>query len=312
MLHAGGRGADGASHRSAMSPHRRPSDTLPGVFIGSDAVDAGLLTIRQLRGPFVARVIQGVYRPVWVPLTHKLKCQAASLVLPERAVVTGLSAATVLGLRLADPGDDVMVALPLGTSAPRRCGVRLRQVGEQHVRGEVLDGVRLAHRRRLAFDAAVRRPLPEATAALDALVRHQLVDIDELRSWLPECHDNNVREVRRAVELVDPRAESWPETVTRVHLVEAGFDVVPQYRVTSGSQVVARVDLALPDLKIAIEYDGRWHEADLQRSLDNERLARLRAAGWTVIVVTAELLRDHRRLVSTVAAAVTATTFRPP
>jgi very-short-patch-repair endonuclease len=103
---------------------------------------------------------------------------------------------------------------------------------------------------------------------------------------------------------VDARAESRPESITRVVLVQAGFAVVPQFRVVVGSRVVARVDLALPKLKIAIEYDGRWHEGDLQRALDNDRLAALRAAGWTVIVVTAELLRDPRRLVVAVAAAV--------
>jgi very-short-patch-repair endonuclease len=239
-----------------------------------------------------------------VPLTHKLKCQAASLVLPERAVVTGLSAASVLGLSLASAADDVAVALPIGVSAPQRRGVRLRQVREQHVGAHELDGVRLAHPRRIAFDAAAVRPLPDATAALDALARHGLVDVSDLRAWLSRCHDNDVRKVRRAVALVDPRAESWPESITQVHLVEAGFLVVPQYKVISGSRVIARVDLALPDLKIAIEYDGRWHEQDAQRALDNDRLAGLRAAGWTVIIVTAELLRDHRRLVSAVAAAV--------
>jgi very-short-patch-repair endonuclease len=83
----------------------------------------------------------------------------------------------------------------------------------------------------MAFDAAAGLPLPEATAALDGIVRQGLVDL-------------------------------------------------------------------------AIEYDGRWHEGDLQRALDDGRLAALRAAGWTVIVVTAELLRDHRRLVVAVSAAV--------
>jgi very-short-patch-repair endonuclease len=288
----------------AMPAYRRPPDSLPDVFIGSRAVDAGLLTARQLRGPYVARLIQGVYRPVWVPLTHQLKCQAACLVLPDTVVVTGPSAATVLGLRLASPDDDVTVALPMGMTVPHRQGVRLRRVSEQHPAGAVLNGVRLAHARRLAFDAAVRKPLAQATAVLDALVRHGLVDIDDLRPWLGTCQDNNVRAVRCAAELVDPRAESLPESITRVHLVKAGFAVVPQHRVVIGSRVVARVDLALPDLKIAIEYDGRWHEADVQRALDNDRLARLRAGGWTVIVVTAELLRDPRRLVATVSAAV--------
>jgi very-short-patch-repair endonuclease len=287
-----------------MSRYRRPPDTLPDLFIGSQAVAAGLLTTRQLHGPFVARVTHGVYRPVWVPLTHKLKCQAACLVLPPAAVVTGVSAASTLGLRLASSSDDVMVALPLGVTAPHRSGIRLRQVRQQLVAGEVLDGVRLAHRMRIAFDAVVGRPLPEATAALDALARHGLVDLGEFSAWLATCHDNNVCDVRRAAAFADPRAESQPESVARVVLADAGFDVVPQYRVAVGSRVVARVDLALPELKIAIEYDGRWHEEDLQRALDNDRLASLRAAGWTVIVVTAELLRDRRRLVSTVAAAV--------
>jgi very-short-patch-repair endonuclease len=237
-------------------------------------------------------------------LTHALKCRAACLVLPEQAVITGVSAATVLGATIAKASDDVTVALTKGLTVPRRAGVRLRRVQERRPAGRVVDDVRLAHPRRIAFDAAARQPLPEATASLDTLVRHGIITADELRAWLATCHDNDVRAVRRAAELVDPRAESRPESITRVHLVEAGFDVVPQHRVRIGSRVVARVDLALPDLKIAIEYDGRWHEADVQRALDNDRLAALRADGWTVIIVTAELLRDPRRLIAAVAAAV--------
>jgi very-short-patch-repair endonuclease len=275
---------------------------LPDVFMGSAALAEGHLSARQLRGPYVKRVLQGVYRPAWVPLTHKLKCRAACLVLPDAAVVTGASAASVLGLRLASAADDVSVAIPEGAVVPRRAGIRLRRVRDAAPFGQVVDGVRLAHARRIAYDAAARLPVHDATAALDAIVRHGLVDIAHFRRWLTDCHDNDVRGVRLAAQLADPRAESLPESVTRVHLMQAGFEVVPQYRVTVGSHVVARVDLALPKLKIAIEYDGRWHEA--QRALDNERLASLRGEGWTVIIVTAELLRDHRKLVAVVSAAV--------
>jgi very-short-patch-repair endonuclease len=285
-----------------MPRHREPSAELPDVFVGSVALAAGHLSARQLRGPYVKRVLQGVYRPAWVPLTHKLKCRAACLVLPDAAVVTGASAASVLGLRLASPADEVAVAVTEGPVVPRRAGIRLRRVTDPAPFGQVVDGVRLAHSRRVAFDAAARLPVHDATAVLDAIVRHGLVDLPDFRRWLTDCHDNDVRDVRLAAQLADPRAESLPESVTRVHLVRAGFDVVPQYRVTVESRVVARVDLALPDLKIAIEYDGRWHEA--QRALDNDRVAALRAAGWTVIIVTAELIRDHRRLVAAVAAAV--------
>jgi very-short-patch-repair endonuclease len=287
-----------------MPRHRRPTEPLPDAFVGTHAVHHGLLSVRQLRGPHVVRVLQGVYRPAWVPLTHRLKCQAACLVLPEDCVVTGRSAATVLGLSLVTADEDVDVAVPEGLHLPRRRGVRLRRVSERHPGGRLLDGVRLAHAHRMAFDAAAGRRLPEATATLDALVRHGLVDVDELHRWLADCHDNHVVALREAATHVDARAESQPESVTRVHLRAAGFDVVPQFRVVVGSQVVARVDLALPELKIAIEYDGRWHEGDRQRALDNERIARLRAAGWIVIIVTAELLRDPRALVAAVAGAV--------
>ncbi len=287
-----------------MPRHRRPREPLPDVFVGSHAVAAGLLSVRQLRGPHVARVLQGVYRPAWVPLTHRLKCQAACLVLPDAAVVTGASAATVLGVPLAAADDDVVVAVPYGAEVPRYRGIRPRRLRDHRPAGRLLDGVRLAHARRIAFDAAAGRRLPEATAALDALVRHGIVDLDDLRTWLEGCHDNHVVTLREAAAMADPRAESQPESVTRVHLQRAGFDVVPQFRVRSGSEVVARVDLALPELKIAIEYDGRWHESGTQRALDNHRVAKLRAAGWIVIIVTAELLRDPRALVAAVAAAV--------
>lgn len=287
-----------------MPRHRRPAETLPDVFLGAQAVAEGLLTARQLRGPFVHRVLHGVYRPAWVPLTHRLKCQAACLVLPDAAVVTGASAATVLGLALAQPGDDVLVALPEGFCVSRRRGIHLRNVCDRRPAGRLLDGVRLAHAHRIAFDAAAGLPLPQATAALDAIVRHGIVELEALRHWLDTRHDHHVVGVRQAASAVDARAESLPESITRVHLREAGFDVVPQFRVVVGSRVVARVDLAIPDLKIAIEYDGRWHEGDGQRALDNDRLAALRAAGWIVIVVTAELLKEPRRLVAAVAGAV--------
>lgn len=287
-----------------MPRHRRPSEPLPDVFVGTHAVAEGLLSARQLRGPHVVRVLHGVYRPAWVPLTHRLKCQAACLVLPEAAVVTGRSAATVLGLTLAEPHEDVAVAVPEGLHLPRRQGVQLRRVRERRPAGRVLDGVRLAHARRIAFDAAAGRRLPQATATLDALVRHGIADVDDLRQWLEGCHDNHVVPLREAAAMVDARAESQPESVTRVILRKAGFDVVPQFRVVVGRELLGRVDLALPELKIAIEYDGRWHEAGSQRALDNTRIARLRAQGWIVIVVTAELLREPRALVGAVAAAV--------
>lgn len=287
-----------------MPKHRRPAAPLPDVFIGRQAVAEGLLTERQLRGPFVKRVLQGVYRPSWVPLTHKLQCQAACLVLPDEAVISGASAATVLGVRIAEPGDAVLAVVHEDVKAPKRSGVRVRTSHQPVRRARLLDGVRLAEANRMALDAVAGLELPDATARLDALVRSGLLDVHHFRRWLAGHRLHHVQTARDAARLVDARAESLPESRTRVFLHQDGIVTVPQFRVRVDGRVIARVDLAIPELKIAIEYDGRWHENELRRGLDNDRLAALRAAGWTVVIVTAEMLSRPKMLVAAVRGAI--------
>ena len=55
---------------------------------------------------------------------------------------------------------------------------------------------------------------------------------------------------------------------------------------------IARVDLAFPDLRIAVEYDGAHHFTDQQIRVDDTRLARLRAAGWVVLRLANADLHD--------------------
>jgi very-short-patch-repair endonuclease len=62
------------------------------------------------------------------------------------------------------------------------------------------------------------------------------------------------------------------------------------------------VDLAYPELRIAIEYHGRLHHA--QYAEDVERIAALRAAGWIVIEVTNALFARPDELVARVRAAI--------
>jgi very-short-patch-repair endonuclease len=65
---------------------------------------------------------------------------------------------------------------------------------------------------------------------------------------------------------------------------------------------VARVDLAYPELRLAIEYDGAWHDERGQFTKDRRRLNRLAAAGWTVLHVTAADLHDPEALVARIQA----------
>ncbi|HEV7453176.1 MAG TPA: hypothetical protein VGO16_17705 [Pseudonocardiaceae bacterium] len=88
----------------------------------------------------------------------------------------------------------------------------------------------------------------------------------------------------------------------RVHLVLDGLRPEVQYR----GWFVDRADLAFPDRRLAVEYDGVWHGTPLQVGQDGDRLNRLHAAGWDVVFVTAQHLREPRLLVCTVRAVLQA------
>ena len=273
---------------------------LPAVFRGRDAVEAGLLTKGQLRGPRVRRVIRGVYAPARMPLTHRVRCAAAGLVIDPDAQITGTSMATVLGVSLARDADDVQVVVPEASQQERYVGIGFRRVSADLDPGQPWESTHLAHPCRMGFDLAARVATTTGVGRLDAVVRAGLLDVDAMARWLTGRRDNDVVAVRAALALVDPRAESLPESTLRVELALAGIETVPQYTVTHLGRFVARVDLAVPGRRVAIEYDGAWHALREQLEADRRRLTALREAGWVVVHVTAAMLRDPGQAVDAV------------
>ena len=80
-------------------------------------------------------------------------------------------------------------------------------------------------------------------------------------------------------------------------LRDAGLRPVSQHVVLDArGRFVARVDLAFPGQRVAVEYDGAWHAAPGQFARDRRRLNALQAAGWRVLHVTAADLH-HPELV---------------
>jgi very-short-patch-repair endonuclease len=61
---------------------------------------------------------------------------------------------------------------------------------------------------------------------------------------------------------------------------------IPQWQVFDRGEFIARVDLAWPWLKLAVEYDGQWHADRNQLARDRVRIRNLNAAGWYVYPVT--------------------------
>jgi very-short-patch-repair endonuclease len=80
--------------------------------------------------------------------------------------------------------------------------------------------------------------------------------------------------------------ESDMETLLMQTLSDAGWPrPVPQYEVFDRNGLfVARVDAALPDLRIAIEYDSmQEHSDEFQLTRDARRRNRIVGAGWRVL-----------------------------
>ncbi|MGH3872983.1 MAG: endonuclease domain-containing protein [Pseudonocardiaceae bacterium] len=279
---------------------------LAPVFLGTDAVRAGLITRNQLRGPAVRRLLQGVYAPAGITETHELYCGAAALTLPPSAVVTGRSAATLRGVALARAGDPVEALVPLEARVVRgsRLAVRRTVVGPDE--WVIRSGMRLATPQRMALDLLLDRPLPDAVADLDAVLRARLVTLPDVRSLVEQRCDRGIVVARKAVQLADPRAESRPESRVRVWLALDGLHPQPQYWIEDARGRLARVDLAFVTQRVAVEYDGGWREGELWAlNRDRERLNLVQAAGWEIVFVTAALLRDPARMVATVRAALT-------
>ena len=97
------------------------------------------------------------------------------------------------------------------------------------------------------------------------------------------------------------------------NVVGDGHECLPavaQYVVKAeDGRFIARVDLAFPEAKVAVEYDGAWHGEPGQFRRDRERLNRLTAAGWRVIFVTAADLRSPEALLRRIANALGAPRF---
>ncbi|WP_243387760.1 hypothetical protein [Bifidobacterium felsineum] len=101
----------------------------------------------------------------------------------------------------------------------------------------------------------------------------------------------------RALMLMSPGADSPKESEKRLSLQSHGIPkasvnyVVPKILFTSGSPIT--LDLAWPQYKVAVEYDGDHHRTDkVQWRRDQEKRGKLQGRGWIVFVATAASLAD--------------------
>ncbi|GHJ51048.1 hypothetical protein Nm8I071_03550 [Nonomuraea sp. TT08I-71] len=281
---------------SAQVPRRL--SVLP--FRGSAAVTEGLLTWAMLHGPAWRRLLPDVYvhRDGHRPDDHRMWCDAVALRLPPGAAIAGRSAAFLWGSDLLARDAPVTVLLPRAA--------RLRPHPRVHlVRSVLPDGDRtrfaglpVTTALRTAFDLGRQGPRVDALVAVDALLHRRVVKLPALRAY-SAAHPGwpGAALLREVLALAEPLSESPMETRLRLLLLDAGLGpLTAQHDVHDArGRFVARVDLAWPALRVAVEYDGDHHRERAHFRQDVARLNALRAAGWLVVRFTADDVLRHPR-----------------
>ncbi|WP_336028058.1 endonuclease domain-containing protein [Geodermatophilus sp. FMUSA9-8] len=285
-------------------PPSRPLPLEGRAFRGSTAVDRGWLTRNQLRSSAWRRLRQDVHADARLPVTHGLHVAGVGLVLPPGAGFARRSAALLWGVPgLAGADDPVEVVVPPGTRWNAGDGVRVRALRSGQALA-VRRGRPCTGRVDTAVDLVRDGDPDECVVLLDHLVRAGLADLPAVRAavaGLPRCRGS--AQARAVAALADGLAESPQETRLRLLLARAGLPPpVAQYVVRDAQGFVARVDLAYPELRLAIEYDGLWHGGRAAFLADRRRANRMTAAGWVTLSVTTEDMRHAERLVARVLA----------
>ncbi len=272
----------------------KPQALTNRIFRGTNAVRHGLLTHGRLRGPAWQRLFRDVYADGALTSSHRLRCVAASgFLLPDGAAIAGRSAAHLFGAPYVSAEDPVEVLTPHDFGPVN--GLKIRR-GSLHASDTIRkDQMLVTSPLKTAWDIARWFDLGEAMVFLDALASRQLITGAALAGYASSVQPGRGKpRVLRAAELIDGRAESPQETRLRVRLVLAGLPPpVAQHVITRDGRFVARVDLAWPEPRVAVEYDGRWHGDPAQLERDRARLNRLLGADWLVFHVTADQMRDN-------------------
>jgi very-short-patch-repair endonuclease len=256
------------------------------------------------------RVLRGAYTDQSPPFDLEIRARAALLLLPADAYVADRCLLWLHGIDVLPTQPRLEVVVPRDRVVPRRAGIAARQASLPPDDRRLVRGVRCLRLARGVADLLRMLPLVEAVVVADAAQHAGAVTADHLRAeLLRHARLAGIRQARQAVELSSPLAESPPESRLRVALVLAGLSPVPQYNVHDpGGRWLARLDLAFPSAKVAVEYDGRAvHERPDVFTRDRQRQNALVRAGWIVLRYTAEDLRLRQSyVVAEVAAAVAA------
>ena len=242
-----------------------------------------------------------------VDLTHRLRAEAVAEVSARTAAACDLTAAHLWsltvpsGFGLEIDAQACAIATRRGGNRHRSAGVRGRRLTLPQEHLTVLDGTLITTPARTWLDCAEMTSFQDTVAMGDAILRAKLCstqDLEDMVRW--GRGRRGIRTARAALPILDAGSESPAESWVRAALVKGGVPrpVCNFTVIVNGREF--RLDLAWPEQKVAVEYDGAEHHGPDRRHHDERRRALLRAAGWRIIVLRKEDLGDAPRVIKAV------------
>jgi very-short-patch-repair endonuclease len=298
--------ADGAVAELAASQH--------GVFTRKQAAEEGMtsrmvrtrLAAGVLREPFAGVLVLTSAAPTW-----RQRVIAAALFRPGHIFASVGTAAALHRLDGHGEGEiavhtrrDLRIRLP-GVTVHRVASLDSRDV-------VVVDGIPVTNLARTLADLGSVESIDRVEQALDD-ARRRGASLRWLWQTAERLHrpgQSGTGTLLRLLESIDPRQpvrDSWFEALIERCLRSPRLPPLErQYRVADGDgQLVARVDVAIPVVKLAVEAHSRRHHFGSQpERRDEERDLRLAAAGWEVLYMGWHRTRAPDELLAIVEAVV--------
>lgn len=279
-----------------------------GVFTRAEVLRLGAsrrIIDRRLASGRWERMSSGVYRLAGVPTSWRQSLFAECLSWGEGTFASHRAAAALRELPGFAPGI-IELIVPRGRKRQKSDAVIHAFVELPAVDRSVVASIPVTTVARTLIDVAAVASAEAVEEALDDALRRGLVSLSRLHWRLRELGGSGRPGSAVVRKLIDARsAGEVPQSVfeTRVlrELRRAGLPPPTlQHEIRDAGGLVAVVDFAYPEQKLAIEADGyRWHSGRIKWQSDIARRNRLTALGWRLMHITwRDLAREPERVMS--------------
>src|SRR3954471_13385308 len=267
------------------------------------------ITDWQLRHRGVRRISRNTYLPLDQAADLMQRVRAVLLSAPAGVLVSHQTAAALFGLQIPLASHDLRVHLtvPPPTRLRHRADRRIHVSAVPPAQVQRRGGVALTSPGRTWLDLAACLPADALLALADQMLArgYPRTGFDRVLASAPRVRGQ--RKARAVLALANPLAGSPMESVLRWLIHEAGLPAPVLQHVVRDRDggFLGQVDLAWPDRRLLVEFDGNVHREQRVFVDDLRRQNSLVLAGWTVLRFTsADVLGRPEQVIAAIRTAL--------